>query len=106
MTDIKELELLVATRPPLVLVETTEVSRVEELFRRLTVRTGRPLYRWALATGLQALEPPNASIAPCRKPVELLQHILMMKVPGLYLTLDLHRLYDDPVILSHLHEIA
>lgn len=106
MTDIKDLELLVATRPPLILVETTEVSRVEELFRRLTVRTGRPLFRWALATGLQALEPPNSSIAPCRKPLDMLQHILMMKAAGLYLVLDLHRLFDDPVVLSHVHEIA
>ena len=106
MTDINELELLVATRPPLVLVETTEIPRVEELFRRLTTRTGLPLFRWALATGLQALVPPNPALAPCRKPTDLLQHVLQARAAGLYLMLDLHRLFDDPVVLSHLQEIA
>jgi SpoVK/Ycf46/Vps4 family AAA+-type ATPase len=106
MTDINELELLIATRPPLVLVETTEILRVEELFRRLTTRTGLPLFRWALATGLQALVPANSSIAPCRKPTDLLQFVLQARAAGLYLLLDLHRLFDDPVVLSHLQEIA
>jgi AAA+ superfamily predicted ATPase len=106
MADIKELELLVATRPPLILVETTETPRVEELFRRLTVRTGRPLYRWALATGLQALEPPKAAAPPCRKPTDLLQHVLQARAAALYLLFDLHRVFDDPVVLSQLHEIA
>jgi AAA+ superfamily predicted ATPase len=106
MTDIKELELLVATRPPLVLVETTEILRVEELFRRFTVRTGLPLFRWALATGLQALVPPNSAVAPCRKPTDLLQFVLQARVAALYLMLDLQRVFDDPVVLSQLQEIA
>ncbi len=106
MTDIKDLELLVATRTPLILVETTETARVEDLFRRLTVRTGRSLYRWALATGLQALEPASAATASCQKPTDLLQHILQTRAAALYLMLDLHRVFDDPVVLSQLQEIA
>lgn len=105
MTEIKDLELLVATRTPLILVETTETTRVEELFRRLTTRTGRALYRWALATGLQALEPPGVS-ATCQKPTDLLQHVLQTRAASLYLVLDLHRVFDDPVVLSQLQEIA
>jgi SpoVK/Ycf46/Vps4 family AAA+-type ATPase len=105
MTDIRELELLVATRTPLILVQTTETRRVEELLRRLNARTGRALYRWALATGLQAIEPPGTTEG-CHKPTDLLQHILQARVAGLYLLLDLHRVQDDPVVLSQLQEIA
>ena len=55
MAEIEDLELLIATRTPLILVETLETARVEEMFRRLAQRIGRPSFRWALATGLQAL---------------------------------------------------
>jgi SpoVK/Ycf46/Vps4 family AAA+-type ATPase len=105
MTDIRELELLVESRTPIILVQTTEMRRVEDLLRRLTVRTGRPLYRWTLATGLQALEPPG-DLDLCQKPTDLLQHILQARAAGLYLLLDLHRVLDDPVILSQLQEIS
>jgi AAA+ superfamily predicted ATPase len=105
MTDIKDLELLVTTRTPLIVVETIETARVEELFRRLTVRTGRPLFRWALATGLQALEPPG-TVSLCQKPTDLLQHVLQTRAAALYLMLDLQRVFDDPVVLSQLQEIA
>jgi SpoVK/Ycf46/Vps4 family AAA+-type ATPase len=105
MTDIRELELLVATRTPLILVQTTETRRVEELLRRLNARTGRALYRWALATGLLAIEPSGATES-CQKPTDLLQHILQARDAGIYLLLDLHRVQDDPVVLSQLQEIA
>ncbi len=105
MTDIRELELLVATRTPLILVQTTEARRVEELLRRLGTRTGRALHRWTLATGLQAIEPPGATEG-CQKPTDLLQHILQARTAGLYLLLDLHPVFDDPVVLSQLQEIA
>jgi SpoVK/Ycf46/Vps4 family AAA+-type ATPase len=105
MTEIRELELLVATRTPLILVQTTEMRRVEDLLRRLVARTGRSLYRWALATGLQAIEP-QAAAARCQKPTDLLQHILEARAAGLYLLLDLQRVFDDPVVLSQLQEIA
>ncbi|HTE42095.1 MAG TPA: AAA family ATPase [Steroidobacteraceae bacterium] len=109
MTDIKELELLVASRTPIILVETVETARVEELFRRLTARTGRPLFRWALATGMQVLEAgEHAGVAPslCQKPTDLLQHVLQAKTAGLYMLLDLHRVLDDPVVLSQLQTFA
>jgi AAA+ superfamily predicted ATPase len=109
MTDIKELELLVASRTPIILVETVDTARVEELFRRLTARTGRPLFRWSLASGMQVMEiGEHAGVAPslCQKPTELLQHVLQAKTPGLYLLLDLHRVLDDPVVLSQLQTFA
>jgi len=105
MANIQELELLVTTRTPLILVETVETARVEELFRRLTTRTGRPLFRWALATGLQALEPPS-TVATCQKPADVLQYVLQSRTAAMFLLLDLHRVFDDPVILSQLQEIA
>jgi len=106
MTDIKDLELLVAARTPLLLIETVETQRVEDLLRRLTARSGRPLFRWSLAAGLQALEPPGANSAQCQKPTELLQQVLQTRAAALYMLLDLHRVLDDPVVLSQLQSFA
>jgi AAA+ superfamily predicted ATPase len=105
MTDIKDLELLIATRTPLVLVETVETQRVEELLRRLTTRSGIPLFRWSLASGLHALEPAAGSLQ-CQKPTDLLQQVLRAPTPGLYMLLDLHRVLNDPVVLSQLQTLA
>jgi len=106
MAEIEDLELLIATRTPLILVETLETARVEEMFRRLAQRIGRPSFRWALATGLQALEPPTEIVAKCQKPVDVLQQVLRTPAAALYLLLDLQRAFDDPVVLSQLQEIA
>lgn len=105
MTDIEELELLVATRTPLILVQTTETQRVEEMLRRLNARTGRALSRWSLASGLLAIQPTGGA-GTCQKPTELLERVLQTRIAGVYLLLDLHRMFDDPVVLSQLQEIA
>jgi len=122
MANIQELELLVTTRTPLILVEPWKRRASKSCFRRLTTRTGRPLFRWALATGLQALEPPATAMGwwkcwkrrssfqydrrSCQKPADVLQYVLQSRTAAMFLLLDLHRVFDDPVILSQLQEIA
>ena len=68
MSDLHELELLVASRTPIIVVESREEERVVELFRRIATRMGLPLLRWAVSDGLRALQaaasPPGDLRAP------------------------------------------
>ncbi|HSW14040.1 MAG TPA: hypothetical protein VLI06_14440, partial [Solimonas sp.] len=103
-SDLKDLEVLVETRTPLIFAETSDPAQVEQLFRRLATRSGRPLYRWTLATGLAGLDPPAQLQA--RSVPEVLGHILRSNEPALYLLMDLGRYLEDALTLSQLREIG
>jgi AAA+ superfamily predicted ATPase len=106
MRDLQDLELLIDLGTPLVFVETSDSARLDELFQRLGTRTGKPLFRWALATGMRAVGPSAMATRPGSKPAEVLSQILAATEPALYLLLDLVRYLDDALIVSQLREIA
>lgn len=107
MRDLEEFERLVDMGTPLTFVETNDLLRLEEICQRLETRTGRPLFRWTLATGLARISHSEATrIAQCTKPVDILNHILATQEPGLYLLLDMVRYLEDAHIVSQLREIA
>lgn len=105
MSDLKDLEILIETRTPLIFAETSDPVQVEQLFRRLAARSGRPLYRWTLATGLNRLDAPTAA-GGGRSPPEVLSRILATAEPGLYLLMDLGRYLEDALTVSQLREIG
>lgn len=106
MNDLKDLEIIVESGTPIVLIETQEESRVEGLFRRLSTRLGRPLYRWSAATGLARLDAAEAGPMGGQEAVEALKRILAASAPGLYLLFDIHRWIDDALTLRALREVA
>ncbi len=108
MNDLKDLELIIASGNPIVLIETHEEKRVEALFARLAVRLNRSLYRWSVATGLARIdlvEPPPPPEAQ-QQPTEVLSHILRTREPGLYLFYDIHHWVDDPTTLRLMREVG
>ena len=106
MSELKDLELLVDTRTPLILIETVELGRVEDLLLRLSRRTGLPAWRWTLASGLQRIDEALAPQRTLVEPQKLLAHILALSAPGLFLLQDLHRYLQDAIVISQLREIA
>lgn len=106
MGEIQDLELLVDTRTPLILIETVEGARVEELVLRVSRRTGRPAFRWTLANGLQRLDeaqPPNRLAS---EPQKMLAHVMSVSQAGFFLLYDLHGYFKDQLVVSQLREIA
>ncbi len=106
MNDLKDLETLVESGTPIVLIETNEEGRVEELFRRLSTRMGRPLFRWSIATGLVRLDIPAVGGAGGQGAAEVLARIMATAEPGLYLLFDIHHWIDDPLTLRALRELG
>jgi len=106
MNDLARLEQLIDARTPLLFADTPDPAPVESLLRRIATRSGRPLYRWTLATGLQRLD---QALAPQRfnaKPSDVLGHILAVREPALFMLLDLARYLEDPLTVSQLREIG
>jgi AAA+ superfamily predicted ATPase len=106
MSDLGDLQLIVAARTALVFIETAEPDRAEALFRRISMASRRPLFRWSLAIGLTRLDGQFAPQKFNMKPIDVLGQILSTNAPGIYLLLDLQRFLDEPETISQLREIA
>lgn len=110
MNDRRDLELVLDSGTPIVVIQTTDESRFLELLTQLAVSRPahdyRPLFRWTVTDGLQRLdldlEPQRLNAAP----EEALRHIRSVGKPGIYALLDFHPFLDDPVNVRLLKDIA
>jgi len=106
MSDLGDVELVIRSRVPLILVQSREEPRVVELFRRVARRQGIPLYRWMASTGLQRLDEAETAPATRLKPAEALAHIRTLSTPGIFLLLDFHPYLKDPLTVRLVRDIA
>ncbi len=106
----RDLELILRSRTPIVVIETRDESRMLDLIRSITVSRAStsymPLFRWTVTDGLQrldiSLEPQLHNAAPS----EVLRHIRAVAKPGIYVLLDFHPYLDDPVNVRLLKDIC
>src|SRR6187401_819443 len=98
MRDLDDLEVLVDNGTPLIFVETLDTTRLEDLCRRLGTRSGRPVFRWTLATGLARFDGAPL-VGSGVEPAQVLAHVMTMTQAGLFLLLDLARYLGDGLIL-------
>jgi hypothetical protein len=56
MPDLHDLELLLRSATPIVLVESTEEPRVLGLFAQLALHLSQSGYRWSVTEGLRRIE--------------------------------------------------
>lgn len=106
----RDLDLILRSRTPLVVIETRDESRVLDLLKSITVARAStsyvPLFRWTVTDGLQrldiSLEPQLHNAAP----TEVLRHIRAVNKPGMYVLLDFHPYLDDPVNVRLLKDIC
>lgn len=118
MSDRHDLELLLGSRVPLLVVESVEEPRVVELFRGLLAGGERALFRWSLTEGLRPVDPPatagkvttawRGTPAPDGQadPVAALRDIRSRQSAGVFLLLDIHPFLEEPLVVRLLKEIA
>lgn len=106
----RDLELILRSRLPIVVIETPEESRMLELLRTITLkRIGEsllPLFRWTVTDGLQRLDIELAPQLHNAEPAEVLRHIRAVEKPGVYVLLDFHHYLQDPVVIRLLKDIC
>lgn len=110
MNDRRDLQLVINSGMPIVVIETTDERSFLELLVELAVESPadgyRPVFRWSVTDGLQRLD---LDLEPQRhnsKPEEVLRHIRAANTPGLFALLDFHPFLEDPVIVRLLKDIA
>ena len=99
----RELELLVRSRYPLIVVDTLEEDRLRDLLSRTAARLGVPLFSWSRNRGL-VREGLERGVYDTSEPGRLLAHLAAADQPGLYLLADFHPWLSDPIVARSFRE--
>ncbi len=106
MNDRHDLELVLQSRIPIVILETREERRAMELLRSLMTASGQRLFRWTVTEGLVSIVHGLALQAETVEPAAVLLQIKNDKKEGVYVLVDFHPWLDDPVHVRLLKDIA
>jgi SpoVK/Ycf46/Vps4 family AAA+-type ATPase len=106
MTDLHDLELLLRSDTPILLIESLEEPRIVELAARLALRVKEPVFCWTLTEGLRRVDLDAGTQRHLAEPPEVLRHIKVTPQRGIYLLLDFHPFLGDPLHVRLLKEIA
>ncbi len=104
--SVHDIETLVRSRVPIILIETAEEKRAVDLFRQLAIRLGQPVMRWSVASGLQRIDLDMQPQTHAREPAQALAQIRATRTQGIYLMLDFHPYLEDPAHVRLIREIA
>lgn len=108
MTELNDLRLLMASRYPIILIETWDEPRALSVLRRIALEQALPIFSWTITDGLRREEFIDA---PAQKnnadPIAMLGQVRGTKEAGIYALCDIHPfLKDDPKIVRLMKEIA
>ena len=110
MDNRHDLNVILHSRVPLVVVETLDEKRFLDMLRYLARGSfgGRqqPLFRWSVTEGLRRLDIELDPQSHNTDPTGILRHILAVEAPGIYALLDFHPYLTDPVNVRLLKDIA
>jgi SpoVK/Ycf46/Vps4 family AAA+-type ATPase len=106
-----EIQTLLASRVPLVIIESREEGRVIEMVRDAAMRAQRGrnwgVFQWTVTEGLLRVD---ANLGGAQRtlaePEQLLKHIRATSMPGIYVLLDFHPYLENPLFVRTLKDIA
>lgn len=104
---VRELDIHVRARYPLLWLVTSEEQRVDALVADLARRHGKSFLSWSVTTGLCRIGQGRVDL-PQRKtdPMEVLDAIEQLQEPALVALKDYHPFLTEPAIVRRLRELA
>lgn len=106
MKELHDLELILTSHTPVIVIESLEEIRVTRMLAQLGLRLNHPMYQWTVTEGLKRLEVDFGAQKFTAEPREVLKHIKALSQPGYFLLLDFHPFLDDPIHVRLIKEIA
>lgn len=106
--DLNDLNVLLDTRVPILVIESNEEPRVLEMITRLAVKRASPLYTWSITEGLGRLGfGSGVETETSPDATAVLRHIKEERQPGIYVLCDFHPYLDgEPLNIRLLRDIA
>lgn len=105
MQVLKDLELLINSRYPIIAIETYEEERVEGMLQQIAARLGIPLFVWTITEGLKRIGLTNP-IYDTHHPIKALNNLAAIKNEGIYLFKDLHRYLGEAEVVRKLQDLS
>ena len=106
----QDLEIILRSRTPLIVMETRDERRVLRMLQAIGMQSATadymPLFRWTITDGLQRLDIDLAPQLINSEPADVLKHIRAVAKPGIYVLLDFHPFLDDPVHVRLIKDIC
>lgn len=106
----RDLELVLSSRTPLVVIESRDEPRLLEMLQAFSLSRAKadylPLFRWSVTDGLQRLDIAMEPQLHNAQPADVLKHIRAVSKPGMYVLLDFHPYLADPVNTRLLKDIC
>jgi len=106
----RDLELILNSRMPIVVIETRDEKSMLDLLRNIALSQTHdsylPLFRWTVTDGLQRLDIDLEPQLHNSEPPDVLRHIRAVSKPGIYVLLDFHHYLGDPVIIRLVKDIC
>ena len=107
MSDTNDLRLMLKSRVPIIVMETSEERRILELFTRLLDQGFyQPLFAWSVTRGLYRLDLQTEPQKTNAQPQDVLRHIKASALAGIYILMDFHPYLDEPSVVRLVREIA
>ncbi|HTU68591.1 MAG TPA: AAA family ATPase [Steroidobacteraceae bacterium] len=110
-TPSGELQTLLASRVPLVIIESREEGRVIELVRDAAMKAQRGrnwgVFQWTVTEGLERVDVDmGGAQKTLAQPEQLLKHVKATMMAGIYVLLDFHPYLDNPLFVRAIKDIA
>jgi len=106
MNDRHDLELLIRSHVPIIVVRTREEQRALSLIESLRHRIELPVFQWTITEGLLRLESGYKPQRMNSPPEEVLGHVKSSTQPGIYVLLDFHPYLEEPLHVRLIKDIA
>lgn len=106
MSDLRDLEIMLKSATPLIVIESNEELRACELIGKVAGRSQLPFFKWSVTVGLQREASDYSPQKFNKTPTEVLRHIRSLSRAGIFLLLDFHPYSDDPLHIRLIREIA
>ena len=107
----RELEMLLASRFPLIVIESREEARVLHLACEASLRASRGrawgVFQWTVTEGLRRIDRDlGSSQKTIADPTQLLRHLKATPMAGIYVLLDFHPYLADPINVRLIKDVA
>ena len=105
MDRFNDLEVLIDSQYPIICIETHEEARAEDILARISRDRQLPFFHWVATQGLirSGEEQP---IYNTRTAMEALSFVSASTLEAVYLLKDLHRFFEDPIMVRKLRDIC
>ena len=105
-SPLHDLEALIRSRTPLIIVESNEEPEVVRMVRRLGQKLQLKAYRWTISEGMQAFDPCDQPTQSVHRSNEVLAYIRTGASHSLFVLLDFHPHLQDQLHVRQLKDIA